>query len=195
MAWPVETWKTLFDWGSVILVCLTVFTGAGALITGKIIGDRQDKEIARLNNETAKANLELARLKAPRALSPEQQARVSLKVKDFSGTPFDLASTMDSEATNLCSAIEDALVSAGWTEIDPPNSGGLMVRRGGKKPIGTTFAIGLAVEIHQSRAGDLLKPTEALVAALKAEGLEVTGLATITGTAPNAVHIHVGRKF
>jgi hypothetical protein len=52
---PVEFWKSLFDWGSIVLVTLTVFTGAGALITGKIISERQDKKIAELNARAASA--------------------------------------------------------------------------------------------------------------------------------------------
>jgi len=56
MTWPVELWKAIFDWGTVILVSLTVLTGAGALITGKIIGDRQDEKIAELNKRASEAD-------------------------------------------------------------------------------------------------------------------------------------------
>jgi hypothetical protein len=59
---------------------------------------RHDEEMARLNLETAKvqeraakAELELAKLKAPRTLTSDQQARITNKVKPFAGQKYEAA--------------------------------------------------------------------------------------------------------
>lgn len=141
----------------------------------------------------AEANLELAKLKAPRKISPEQQGRIKLAVQEFKGTPFDMAAATDSEAADLATQIEDILVAAGWSQVGTP--GTVTLQREGKKSWGIAIQVGISVEINQSRLGDLLKPTDALVGALRKEGWEIKGLATLVGNTPDAVHIRVGKKF
>jgi len=51
----VELWKIIFDWGAVILLGLTFAFGAGALITGNILAERQDKELGQLKLQSATA--------------------------------------------------------------------------------------------------------------------------------------------
>lgn len=49
----VELWKTIFDWAAVVLVGLTFIAGAGALITGKVLSDRQSEIIASKDRQAA----------------------------------------------------------------------------------------------------------------------------------------------
>jgi hypothetical protein len=40
-----EFWKTVFDWSAVVLLGLTFIAGFGALVTGKVVGDRQARKL------------------------------------------------------------------------------------------------------------------------------------------------------
>lgn len=52
----VELWKSIFDWATVVLAALTFVALAGAVLTGNVLGERQEKEIAQLKKETGEAN-------------------------------------------------------------------------------------------------------------------------------------------
>jgi hypothetical protein len=111
-------------------------------ISGPIIKRRdavQQAEIARLSKDTADANARaaeanqkaeeerLARVKleeriAARTLSPEQQSRISAKLKVFKLERADISWYPDSfEATIFASQIEAALKAAGWLADGRPN--------------------------------------------------------------------------
>jgi hypothetical protein len=57
----VEFWKAIFDWLVLIFIVLSVFTGAGALITGKIISDRQEAKSRQFDSDLTTAKIELGR--------------------------------------------------------------------------------------------------------------------------------------
>jgi hypothetical protein len=57
----VEVWKSIFDWVTVILIALTVFSGAGALIMGDIIGKRQESRLRQFDKELTEAKKELGK--------------------------------------------------------------------------------------------------------------------------------------
>jgi hypothetical protein len=61
----LELWKSIFDWATIIFIALTVFTGAGALITGDRLGKRQEEQLR---------NFQLSLTEAQTKLS-EQQAK------------------------------------------------------------------------------------------------------------------------
>jgi hypothetical protein len=69
----VEAWKTLFDWATVVLIALTVVSGAGALITGNIIGKQQDERLLQFEGSLTSARTELGKQQA-RAAKAEQDA-------------------------------------------------------------------------------------------------------------------------
>jgi len=124
--WDVDTLKSIFDWGSVVLISLTVFTGAGALITGKIISDRQDEELAELNTRASEAQREAAGLEkqtaelsaqnlrlelaiSPRRLS-DRQVKAFASLKSFSDRVVEIKSyANDTEGLVLASQIFDSL--------------------------------------------------------------------------------------
>ncbi len=56
----VELWKSIFDWAAVVLVGLTFIAGAGALITGRILSDRQSGQIRQFDTDLTAAKTGLA---------------------------------------------------------------------------------------------------------------------------------------
>lgn len=81
----LELWKSLFDWATILFIALTVLTGAGAIITGNKLGERQDtklrqfdKDLTQAKVDLANAQVSLARYTAPIYLVP---------VKDGVATP------------------------------------------------------------------------------------------------------------
>src|SRR5438874_8370973 len=83
----VESWNTLFQAISLILIAGTVLAGAGAIITGRIVSRRQAKELASANAEAAKANkgvadagLEIAKAKEGTAQAVRDTAKANEEV-------------------------------------------------------------------------------------------------------------------
>jgi hypothetical protein len=72
-------------------------------------------KISEANARAAEANLEIERLKAPRSLSAEQQARIRDKVKDFHGTTFDITTyPWETEPAAFSRDISKTLEEAAW---------------------------------------------------------------------------------
>lgn len=100
----VESWKSFFDWSAVALVGLTFIAGFGALITGRILNDRQAAELANLKLSAAGANerasqADLKRVKlqnkmidvfGPRQLTAEQSARIVKNLSGLDGVKIDV---------------------------------------------------------------------------------------------------------
>jgi hypothetical protein len=100
----VEFWKAIFDWCSVVLVGLTFIAGAGALITGKVLSNRQDAALKRIeldlaaaNERAAQADLRRVELEnrialifGPRHLTPEQATRISGKLAGLRSVKVDV---------------------------------------------------------------------------------------------------------
>ena len=71
-------------------------------------------EAAKANERAVEAQLELEKFKSPRTLKPEQQKQIIEKLKQFSGTTFDMATSNSEEQINLVGQIEAVL-----TELAP----------------------------------------------------------------------------
>jgi hypothetical protein len=149
-------------------------------------------QVAGATAEAAKANLELVKLKTPRSLSEEQQERIKSKIKPFSGIPFDLWVSTDSDSTALMEIIDAILSSAGWKIV--PTEG--TIQFANKAGVVTLSGISLHVPIeHLSEWGT---PTIALRDALVVEGLATT----VSADAANAIkdmkrdriHVEIGSK-
>lgn len=77
-------------------------------------------QVAGATAEAARANLELARIKMPRSLSPEQQRHVASLLARFSGTDFAFVVFGDPESLALLYEIDSALQQAGWNRVAAP---------------------------------------------------------------------------
>jgi hypothetical protein len=82
----------------------------------------------------AEANLELARFKAPRTLSPSQQASISDRLRKFGARRVDVIIIGDApEITDITRLIAAAIQQAGWTvnfvgkAISGPNISGVLI--------------------------------------------------------------------
>jgi hypothetical protein len=175
----------------------------------------QQKEIARLSNETAsarggiaeanaraadanaralQAQVELAKFKAPRTLTQEQQDRITSKLSAFSGTQFDAAvgPIGDPEPELLLRVIETTLEKAGWAQIDWKGAK-MQLATPGKKIAGLSSVTNVIVEADPP----LAQATFELAAALNAEGIAALaqGSSNDATANTNTVHIMIGRKM
>jgi hypothetical protein len=154
-------------------------------------------ESAKATERAAQANLELAKFKAPRSLTAEQQGRITEKLKGFAGKQFDVALLAEPEPQDLLVRIEDAITAAGWSQTNWKGEGGNIVfMRKNRPDAGLVSVSGVIIQMHEKRAGESIVAARALAAALKAEGI-LAEAEPGTGTAntnTSAIHILVGRK-
>jgi hypothetical protein len=170
-------------------------------------GDEARAAIAGANERAAEAtqkaqeaSLELAKFKAPRVLTEEQRGRIVDKLKQFSGTEYDIAiSDSEPEILSLVFAMELVLSTAGWTELDWQGTGQALIR-GGKQPLIRLGAsvTNVLIVAHTGQPAKLFEFALALSNALKAEGVEAVAQSVIphemSSTNANAIHILIGRK-
>lgn len=71
----VENWKSLFDWGTVILLFLTFAFGAGALITGNIIGKQQEGKSRLFEKDLTEAKTRLGAQETDAANAKAEMAK------------------------------------------------------------------------------------------------------------------------
>jgi flagellar hook-length control protein FliK len=69
----VEAWKTLFEWGTVVLTFLTFAFGAGVVITGNIINAHQEEQLRRFEKDLTGAKTDLGK-QQERAAQAEKTA-------------------------------------------------------------------------------------------------------------------------
>jgi hypothetical protein len=182
---------------------------AGLISVGlswKANGELQ-KEIASVNAQAAEANrsaaesqLALEKFKAPRTLTPEQRGRIVDKLKQFSGTEYDITvSSIDPEILDFVLTLELVLSTAEWTELDWKGNAEKLIR-GGKQPLireGVSVT-NVLIGVEQDQPPKLFEFALALSDALEAEGVTATAKRLIrhemSSTNANAIHIMIGRK-
>jgi hypothetical protein len=161
----------------------------------------QQQEIAKANataaqaqQRAAEANLELARMKAPRTLRAEPVVSI---LKPFAGTSFDVGLVQgDAEAADFMLVLEGVLKAAGWREVDWAG-GDIVMTREGSPTAGLVTTRNVAVGVHPARALTLGNAAAALADALNAQGIVARRGTTDAGFInknADAVHILIGRK-
>ena len=95
---------------------------------------KANESAQRAEARAAEANLELARFKAPRNLSPEQQAEIAKRLSVFGPYTVDIIIIGDSpEIANITNLIGSTLQQAGWKPkfmgkaLSGPNVSGIIV--------------------------------------------------------------------
>src|SRR6516162_4502066 len=138
--------------------------------------------------------VELAKLKTPRTLTPEGRRRVAAMLQKFAGQEFEGQVAPGSEdARPLWEELDKALRAANWVRVAPS---GLAV---GDPPAGIPLSpnSGVTVFVTASRANELAPTAHALAAALMSEGL-IAGVTASAGPRmeqrPNVIVIEIGRK-
>jgi hypothetical protein len=147
--------------------------------------------------QAAQANLDLAKYKAPRTLTLDQQQRIIAKCRDFSGTPFDLDVSPNDEAVKLMNVIEGILISAGWSEQSSRTSLPLGLSTPKGKQAGIRTASGVVVWMAHSKVSQFSNAALTFGSALIAEGIAVSpGIDIDVVPNPNSsvIHIIIGSK-
>jgi hypothetical protein len=164
------------------------------------------KDAALANERAAEANKiaegeRLARLKieeklAPRRLNEAQQERIEAKLRPFANTPYELAVNPVPEAIDLLSTVDSVLRAAGWgaKESAKKDFRFVFTLRNGSK-VEQVYTSGIAIQGTKAFLQKNGPASEALVLALRAEGLETN--ATILpddDPSPEALHVVIGSK-
>lgn len=174
--------------GLALLFLAVVLAGLGVARFGHNALLSEARERAR------EAELELAKLKTPRTLTPEAQRRVAAALQKFAGQEFEGQVAPGSEdARPLWEELDKALRAANWVRVAPSD---LAV---GDPPAGIPLSpnSGVTVFVAASRANELAPIAHAVAAALTSEGL-IAGVTASAGPRmeqrPNVIVIEIGRK-
>jgi len=84
----LETWKSIADWASIILVALTVASGSAALILGGRINQKQDEQLREFNAKLTEAKTGLSK----------QEERAANAERDLAGVKEELSKAKTREA-------------------------------------------------------------------------------------------------
>jgi hypothetical protein len=158
------------------------------------------KATAEATARAAEAQLALEKFKSPRTLTPEQRGRIVDKLKQFSGTEYDITvSSIDPEILDFVLTLELVLSTAEWVELDWKGNAEKLIR-GGKQPLireGVSVT-NVVIGVQLDQPPKLFEFALALSDALEAEGVTATAKRLIrhemSSTNANAIHIMVGRK-
>lgn len=144
-------------------------------------------DTAQANERAADANLELARLKAPRTLNAEQRQQLTREMEAYSGQWFSMSAVSETEAMDLVRIIGDCLRAASW-EMQAPQTD---VTSGN---IGISIGRGVRIQVAHGSS-----PRTQDIARKLASSLQEKGLATIFEVqaqlrALEVINVMVGEK-
>lgn len=119
-----EFWKVIFDWLAVLLLGLTFIAGLGALVTGKVVADRQTKkfrtDLDAAKGRTAALQNRMLDVFGPRGLTVEQSNRIVKGLAGLKGVKIDVyvvdpgnAFTSSNDSTSLGHEFVRTLRAAG----------------------------------------------------------------------------------
>jgi len=149
-----------------------------------------NERAARAEEQAAKANLELEKLRTPRTIGSHDRAEIIEAIKEFSGTPYDLSAGTDSESVQFMKTMQSLLNDSGWKQL--PFNGPIGITNTDPL-VGISLNSGINVEIAAVRVSRWSKAMDKLVGILKAKHVVAAGIVSQTDDA-NAVHIMVGKK-
>ena len=151
-------------------------------------------QIAQANERTAKAELELAKLKAPRVLTEGQKRELIAALKPFPNTPVSIVFEFaDGEAKALAAQLFVVLHDAGWKVgygsplpgMQPANFLGIVVNEFGELKRG-----GVPISQHFAEAGAVLSKTLDKMGLLS----KYPGVKTVSDNPDEGLSVIVGRK-
>ena len=149
---------------------------------------------AEANLVASEAQLELAKLKAPRTVAPEDQVKMIADLKAFTGQKYSAAVFQDPEALELLRVLDAMLRSAGWVKVKFPIQSILINANGISAP--PAFHSGVIASIGQDdnqSVAALLAISDALTRAgiPCRRGMHRTEL---RDKSPNTILFSVGKK-
>ena len=159
--------------------------------------DIAKKGAAEANARALEAQLALQRFKAPRTLTIEQQAAISNKLCEFTGTRFDAAVIRsDPETYRLLDMIEAPLTAAGWTQVNWGNNDAVL-KRSGKPDVGEWAATNVIIAVPHDLIPQLWMAAASLAAALTEANIPAQAQDAKGMTVKNndVLHLLIGRKM
>lgn len=153
-------------------------------------------QVALAEQRAVEATLELAKFRAPRTLTVEQQATITQRVKAFAGTRFDATVIRnDPETYQLLDMITPALEAAGWTQVNWNNNDAVL-KRSSKPDVGEWAAQSVIIAVPHDLISQLWPAAESLASALAAEGIlaqaqDAEGMSVKNN---KVLHLLIGRK-
>ncbi len=201
--WWAWLWGQIENWAFLgVVVALAIEFAALKLGSPykEALDKAREERISAANERAAKAELELAKFKAPRVLKPEQLAAITAAMRAFPGTQFDVAVGPfgDPEPEVFGRSISSALIAAGWSQTDWDTLDVQMrLTRPGGAAIGFAAVTNVIVDIHPSQTGRLWSAAQALAASLRAQGIDADAEQGSGGRNTNetAIHVMIGRKM
>ena len=192
----------LLQWANVVyLVSLATAVVASVAICqlSARVTAAKDRELEEYRTEStikitaAQAQLELANLKRPRTIAPEDQEKIITVLKEFEGQEFSFSVFGDPESLALLRVLDVMLRSAGWLRV-PSQIGAIVVDVAGNTA-GTSHDSGVAAFIGP----DYPNAQPALLALSKAltdAGIPCLAYQTeqLRDKTPKAIVINVGEK-
>jgi hypothetical protein len=103
-----ELWKSVFDWATVVLIALTVFSGAGALITGGIISRRQDERLRQFDKDLTGARTELGKQQERAANADARVASLEQAAAVAKATQQRVETELEAQKERTAKAQKDA---------------------------------------------------------------------------------------
>ena len=148
---------------------------------------------AEANAVASQAQLELAKLKEPRTMAPEDQEKIIAALKRFAGQNFGFSVFPDPEPLALLRVLNAVLTSAGWLRV-PSQIGAIAVDAAGNTA-GTAHDSGVSAFVGPDNR-DAEAALLALSRALTAAGVPCQSHRTdqLRNKTPKAIIINVGRK-
>ena len=211
---PLTLLERLLQWANMAyllsLVFVVVTTFAVYYLSGRVTAakDRELEEYrtestvkisaaearaAEANAAASDAQLELAKLKQPRTIAPEDQEQIIAVLKPFAGQNFSFAVFEDPESFAFVRLIDNMLKSAGWLRV--PAQLGVILHEVAGSTAGTTVHPGVGAYVGP----DNLIAAPAL--ATLSKGLNDAGISCRKGLSddlidktPQAILIVVGKK-
>ena len=148
---------------------------------------------AEANAVASQAQLELAKLKEPRTMAPEDQEKIIAALKRFAGQNFGFSVFPDPEPLALLRVLNAVLTSAGWLRV-PSQIGAIAVDAAGNTA-GTAHDSGVSAFVGPDNR-DAEAALLALSRAFTAAGVPCQSHRTdqLRNKTPKAIIINVGRK-
>ena len=148
---------------------------------------------AEANVVASQARLELAKLKEPRTITPEDQEKIIAALKEFKGQNFGFTVFPEPEPLALLRVLDAVLKSAGWLRV--PSQIGDIVVDAAENTVGTAHDSGVAAFIgpdNRDAEAALLNLSRALTGA----GIPCRSRRTeqLRDKTPKANIINVGKK-
>ena len=163
-------------------------------LKGEIASANERASLA--EQRAAEANLELAKFRAPRTLTIEQQTTISEKLRAFAGIRFDATVIRDDpETMHLLDIITPVLEAAGWKQVGWDNNY-LVLKRPGKPDVGEWAAQNVIIAVPHDLIPQLWPAAESLASALAAHGIpaQAQDAAGMTVKNNEVLHLLIGRK-